>query len=303
LGEVRADDLQALVDRLIGAGHAGSTVRNAIVPLQSLYRRHRRQVTVDPSADLDLPEPGKRRERVADPKEAAALLAALPEELRAVWATPLYCGLRLGEERALRVCDVKDDGNDVHVLHVESGWDVKAGRILPKSKAGIRQIPIPGTLRTIIVAHIERTGRTGDDLLFGRTASSPFTDSHVRKQAREAWANVCTCGHTTERHADDDERRCQRRGCTCERFKALAPIGFHEARHSYSTYLDAAGISETRADRYMGHANPSVANRYRHQLAGQLADDAARLDEYLRGASAGKVVPMTAALPVVADAR
>ncbi|HEY6150824.1 MAG TPA: hypothetical protein VIW19_09920 [Gaiellaceae bacterium] len=60
----------------------------------------------------------------------------------------------------------------------------------------------------------------------------------------------------------------------------------------YSTYLDAAGISETRADRYMGHANASVANRYRHQLEGQLIEDAARLDEYLCGAVAGKVVQL-----------
>jgi integrase len=73
---------------------------------------------------------------------------------------------------------------------------------------------------------------------------------------------------------------------------SLEPIGFHEARHSYSTYLDAAGISETRADRYMGHANPSVARRYRHQLEGQLAEDASRLDEHLTGATSGKVVPL-----------
>ena len=70
----------------------------------------------------------------------------------------------------------------------------------------------------------------------------------------------------------------------------LERITLHSCRHSFSTYLDAAGISETRADRYMGHANPSVANRYRHQLAGQLAEDAQRLDEYLVGAKAGKVV-------------
>jgi hypothetical protein len=66
----------------------------------------------------------------------------------------------------------------------------------------------------------------------------------------------------------------------------------HECRHSYSSYLDAAGITETRADRYMGHSNPSVAARYRHQLPGQLAEDAARLDEYLSGATAGRVVAL-----------
>jgi hypothetical protein len=40
----------------------------------------------------------------------------------------------------------------------------------------------------------------------------------------------------------------------------------------------------------LGHANPSVANRYRHQ-----AEDAARLDEYLPVAVAGKIVTFTGA--------
>ena len=107
--------------------------------------------------------------------------------------------------------------------------------------------------------------RHGDDLLFGRTASAPFTPTHVRKRALDAWKAA-----------------------------GLEPIGLHEARHSYSTYLDAAGISETRADRYMGHSNPTVANRYRHQLEGQLVEDAERLDAYLRGAVSGRVVSLSA---------
>jgi hypothetical protein len=82
----------------------------------------------------------------------------------------------------------------------------------------------------------------------------------------------------------------------------LQRVTLHECRHSYSTYLDAAGISETRADRYLGHSNPSVANRYRHQLEGQLADDAARLDAYLIGASTGKVVQLPTGAPAGAAA-
>jgi hypothetical protein len=46
-----------------------------------------------------------------------------------------------------------------------------------------------------------------------------------------------------------------------------------------------------------GHSNPSVANRYRHQLDGQLAEDAKRLDEYLTGAAAGKVVRLATGAP------
>jgi integrase len=73
-------------------------------------------------------------------------------------------------------------------------------------------------------------------------------------------------------------------------------IGFHELRHSYSTWLDAAGVSEARADRYMGHSSGTVQSRYRHQLDAQLAEDATRLDEYLRGSTAGKIATLPVAV-------
>ncbi len=233
-------------------------MRNVLVPAQALYRRHRRQVFTDPTDGLDLPEPGGQRERVAAPMEAAKLLAALPHADRALWATAAYAGLRRGELRGLRV-------SDMHESHVDvsRGWDDYDGAIDPKSRAGKRQVPLPNTLAEILSEHVERSGRSGDDLLFGRSASEPFTPSHVRKGANKAWTDA-----------------------------ELERIALHELRHSYSTYLDAAGVSETRADRYMGHANSSVANRYRHQLEGQLAEDAARLDAYLDGAGAGKVVAL-----------
>lgn len=269
LADVSADDFQALVDRLVGSGLSGSKVRNVLVPCQALYRRHRRQMLADPTDGLDLPEAGGRRERVAAPAEAAALLESLPDDQRALWATALYAGLRRGELRALRVADVGAES-----IAVERGWDDFEGEIDPKSKAGVRRVPLMGTLRSILAGHLERTGRRGDELVFGRMPRAPFTPSHVQDSADEAWAAAAAGAFIRGESLGVDR---------------VTP---HECRHSFSTYLDAAGISETRADRYMGHSNPSVANRYRHQLEGQLAEDAARLDEYLRGATAGKVVPL-----------
>jgi len=63
----------------------------------------------------------------------------------------------------------------------------------------------------------------------------------------------------------------------------LDRVTLHQCRHGFDSFLDAAGISEARADRYMGHAQSSVGDRYRHRLLGQLAEDANRLEEYLQG--------------------
>jgi len=96
--------------------------------------------------------------------DVANLIDAVPDDGRAIWGCAFYAGLRLGELRALRVDRVGE-----HSISVVDSWDPKAGRIDPKSDAGVREVPIPAILRELLDAHLERTGRKGDELLFGRT--------------------------------------------------------------------------------------------------------------------------------------
>lgn len=276
LEDVRRGDVQRFIDRLNGRGLSGSRVRGIVTPLQALYRwaEKRDMVTIDPTGNLELPALGGRRERAATSTEAAVLLAALPDEDRALWATAAYAGLRRGELRALRVSNIR--AGSITVAH---GWDDVAGERETKSTAGVREVPLPSILRETLNDYLEATGRAGDDLAFGRTAAEPFTPTHMRARARKAW-DAENLRRTTE---------AEERGETPD---LLEPIGLHELRHSYSSYLDAAGVSETRADRYMGHARTDMGDRYRHQLEGQLAEDRKKLDTYLAGAASGKVVPI-----------
>ena len=89
-------------------GPRPSTIRNTLMPLRAIYRRAlaRGEVAVNPTTGLELPAVAGRRDRIASPEEAGALLAALPEGDRALWATALYAGLRRGELMALRWEDV-----------------------------------------------------------------------------------------------------------------------------------------------------------------------------------------------------
>ena len=103
LADVRPDEVQALVERLIGRGLSGSRVRNVLVPLQALYRRHRWTVPLNPTRELDLPASDGAREWDGTPDDARQLLDALDDRERALWATAFYAGLRRGELRALRV--------------------------------------------------------------------------------------------------------------------------------------------------------------------------------------------------------
>jgi integrase len=273
LSTVEQADLLALKERLLGEGIADSTIRNVFVPVQAVFRRARKMgdVAINPAEDLELPTGETRTRRAVTPAEAKALVDALPVAEQALWATAFYAGLRRGEVRALRTADVNET-----CIHVEYGWDDVEGQQAPKSLAGRRDVPLTDTLRVFLDAHLKRTGRTGNDLVFGRTPLEPFTSRHVAKRADEAWA-VAAIGNFLTRQGP-----------------VLDRVTLHEARQSFSTFLDAAGVSETRADRYMGHSNGGVPGRYRHQLAGQLAEDANTLDAYLAGSVAGKVVTLGA---------
>jgi integrase len=277
LADIDLADLLELKEELLGEGHSGSTIRNSFVPLQALYRRARRNgsVPVNPTADLDLPTSG-RRDRAATPTQAADLLDTLPELERALWATAFYAGLRLGELRGLRVQDVNFDSA---TIRVEQSWDAKEGAIPPKSQAGIRTVFMLEMLRPFLEPFKERRSDP-DALFFGVTPDRAFDSRATDRKARRALKAE------NARRTDEAEESEAQEPTLVQRF------GLHEARHSFSTFMDHAGVSETRADRYMGHANPSVEGRYRHLLAGQMAEDAKRVHQYLAGATAGKVVEL-----------
>jgi site-specific recombinase XerC len=70
----------ALVDRLGAGGHSPSTIHNVLMPVRVLcrYAIERDELLVNPTTNLRVPVANGRRERVASPQEAAALIEALP---------------------------------------------------------------------------------------------------------------------------------------------------------------------------------------------------------------------------------
>ena len=63
----------------------------------------------------------------------------------------------------------------------------RARLIVPKAAAGRRRVPALEPLKRELAAHKLRTGRSGDDLVFGTTATCPFTPSTVSRRALSAW--------------------------------------------------------------------------------------------------------------------
>ena len=252
LSELRRREVQALADEMLGVGLAPSTVRNAIDPLRAIYRRaiQRDEVAVNPTTHLDLPASRKKRDRIATPAAAKAMLDALPPSERATWATALYAGLRRGELRALRCVDVDLGRSEISVRR---SWDQYEGPIDPKSDASARTVPLLAVLRDYLDEHLLVSGRTGEDLVLGRTRVDAFVASTVRNRAIAAWANA-----------------------------GLTPITLHECRHTFASLLIAAGENPKAVQEFMGHSTiTETFDRYGHLFPGARDEARARMDAYL----------------------
>ena len=272
LSELRRADVQDLADRLTADGRSASSVQNTLDPLRVIYRRAIRRdlLAVDPTKGLELRRPDGRRERIAAPDEARALLDALPDEDQALWATALFAGLRRGELQALRWTDIDLDGR---VIRVERGWDAKEGEQAAKSKAATRKVPIIARLAPILAAHKLATGRDGDQLVLGITGEEPFAPSTVRRRALVAWG---------WKQATSRERTGPRTVWVRLREDALDPIGLHEARHTCASLMIASGANAKALSKIMGHASISVTfDVYGHLMPGGEDEVRERVDSYL----------------------
>jgi integrase len=254
IAKLRRADVQALADRLLAAGQDPSTVRNSIKPLRVIYRRAIRagDVSVNPCTNLDLPAVRGRRDRIASRDQAADLIAALRSDDHALWGTAFYAGLRLGELRAMKWSDIDLSAG---VIRVERALDQKGAMIRPKSAAGVRTVPIPKALRSLLAAH--RLQRVGEGFVFGSTLTTPFTPSAVLRRCRLRWSKI-------------------------EALKPLADFGLHEARHTFASLMIDAGVNAKALTEYMGHSSITITfDRYGHLMPGNHEQAAALLDAYL----------------------
>ena len=167
-----------------------------------------------------------------------------PDYLRPIYATAFYAGLRRGELRGLRWEDVNLAKG---VIQVRRSWDDYAGEITPKSAKGTRTVPLTALLRDHLVSLKTTTGRDGRD--FGSTADRPFTPSHIRKQAANAW------------EAANKQRAEQNK-------PLLVRIELHSCRHTFVSLMHDAGLSLERIGDYVGHGSTYTTDCYRHLLEG-----------------------------------
>jgi integrase len=258
LSAITTSDLQVLVDRWQAEGQPASTLRNTIKPLQAIYRRAKSRggLPVNPTRDLELPAPRPGPVEIVAPDIAAKLLMAVPAEDRPVWATALYAGLRYGELRALRWGAVDVAGG---AIEVRESWDAKAGEIEPKTRTSRRRVPMPASLRELILdRRLEDPAASDRALVFGSGEDQPFHAATLYRRADAAWKAA----------------------------GVIERLRLHQARHTYASFMIAAGVNAKALSQFMGHSSIKVTfDLYGHLMPGSEREAAGMLDAFLERAS------------------
>jgi integrase len=239
IGTRKADELtvqhmRQLIDKLIAAGHSGSSVRGCLTALSAAYRHGERDlgaVRRNPVRGLDRGDrpSGKRTSepRYLSIAEVEALLQKMTDESRPVAAALFYGALRVSEALALTWDDVDFEKVTLTVRGT-------------KSESSSAMIPLLPALAAELRAHRERQGARSfatirsEALVFQTVNGRPL---HRRNVLRA----VQTAADKAGLNGEDRE-----------------PVGCHDLRHSSAAFAFSIGMTPVEVARLLRHSDPAV---------------------------------------------
>jgi integrase len=165
-----------------------------------------------------------------------------------------FMGLRIGELRALRRRDVNLDTMEISVTRALSLNSAKEIIVKPpKSRAGIRVVPIPLNIRDKVVEHLDTyVGALPNDLLWTHSDGGFIPEGSITKPFRRA--------RKITGHPD---------------------MHWHDLRHTAGGSATAAGLELKEVMAILGHSTVSAALMYQHlqsDYRDKFANNVAALD-------------------------
>ncbi|GAB4602010.1 tyrosine-type recombinase/integrase [Mycobacterium avium] len=248
--EITRGDVQAFIDDInVGPWAKLATLRLLRSILDVAHQDGR--IHRNPAAGVSAGRiPERERHRYLTAQEVHALASACGDQGDVVTILA-YTGLRWSELVGLRVGDI-DLG--ARRLYVRRAAPEVEGRIVigpPKTRAGIRTVPLP----QVVVDILERR-------INGRAPNEPAVTSPNGKLLRS---------NNWRRHTQWNKALKE---------TDLAPLTIHDLRHTYASLARKSGADLRYVQKTMGHSTPTVtANIYSDLYADELDQVAANLDQ------------------------
>ena len=264
IASIDADAIAKLIRDLEKKGYAASTITNYCKPLSGTlgFAVRRGLIASNPYRSLtsdDWPQQTDRRlahewtdEEISGLLAASAELAARREshyDYTPLLRTAIYTGLRLGELLGLQWRDVDFEGE---VLHVRRQFTLTRELTEPKTKNGLRRVPLSADMSLLLRRHkIASVFSQDTDFVFASKAGTPL-------------------GH----------RNVQRRGFELARVNAGLPdsLTFHDLRHAFASLAAHRGVPVQVLSAALGHGDIGVTQRiYIHLYGREQAEEAFRM--------------------------
>ncbi|GJE42859.1 tyrosine-type recombinase/integrase [Methylobacterium soli] len=269
LSRLTAPLVNEFVDQLLVAGRSRELCRRVLISLSSIVTEAQRRglVTVN---NVRSAKPVKRSSRentrplMPTKAELKALIDITPERSRPMLLTLLFAGLRGSEMRGLLWEDVDLKRG---VLHVRRRVDRFNAFGPPKSKAGIRDIPLPPTLLRELKAWRLACPNGPLGLVFPTTTGT--VQGHANILHRFFWPLQVEAGITVLKDGKDEQGRATK--------VSAAKYGLHALRHAAAALWIEQGLNPKRIQTLMGHASiQQTMDRYGYLFEAQ-EDEAAML--------------------------
>jgi integrase len=289
---------QSLIDELVRTGKSYSRVSTYLAVIRHIYayarRPNLRLVTTDPTRELAMPaNDGQPRQRVATKEEAALLVGAVPAvefasalawnqvlEIRRSSESSVALARRFGVSDSLvgkvRRRDLYKTRETCRAQEASdrAGWALAFYTGMRRSEIGRAQWPhVFWEADEIMVAASKTEAGEGRRI--------PMVGP-LKKLLREEWVRQGQpkTGPIVTRSVSAG--KWQARADAAWREAKLKRITLHEARHTYASFLMAAGYNLKQIQEYLGHGDLATTGRYIKNLSvPRGTTERAKLEAYL----------------------
>jgi len=224
---------QRFVADLAGSGLAPRSVHKAAGLLtHALDLAVRSGLLVsNPTRGLALPQVPHKQPRFLNPEEVERLADAIDPRFRSFVLVAAFAGLRHGELAALRAGHVDTVASTIEVVATRT-VQLDGSPVFgpPKSRAGVRTVPVPGFVMAEVAAHIAAEGLGSEDLVWTSASGAPLREANFRSRV---WKPATVAA-------------------------GLTGLRVHDLRHTCVALWGRSLASPRAAAKWAGHSNPTL---------------------------------------------